>query len=1030
MVVAQVTPGPLLRRHGSAPPWLSSSSPFFLRRRASPPPAISGCRRQDYSHSSDMAVRGSSGSKLGFYPNLNVRNIAQEWVQESRRLFYLRTANNVTNNIYKGSTTLWAGNVQNELSEDRRGLNYPYLQNLRERVSSNSIVNRHGNSQELVRHRMVNQPVQSVPAPISVVNNSAKCLSMPRASKVEIPWRDYSPAEDPLLDKANTEVILELDDKVHDGDDKKEKKLVVKKVVSPLPTKAVFSEESLKARKALASIYDKVLVVDNIESARSIVKLLTTKYKSFIHACDTEVANIEAKEETPVGHGEVICFSIYSANSDVQAADFGNGKTCIWVDVLDGGRGVLMEFAPFFEDPSIKKVWHNYSFDNHVIENYGIKVAGFRADTMHLARLWDSSRKIDGGYSLEGLTNDRRVMDTVPEDLPKPGKISMKTIFGRKKVRKDGSEGKVVSIDPVKELQREDRELWICYSSLDSMSTLRLYESLKRKLETRRWVLDGCPRGTMYDFYEQYWCPFGALLVKMETEGMLVDRGYLSEIEKAAIAERELAADKFRKWASKYCPDAKYMNVNSDTQIRQLLFGGIENRHKSGETWPQSKTFKVLNEENVATEGKKTSKYRTIKLCSIVEDLKTDMFTPSGWPSASGDALRSLAGKIPTEYIYTMGDIQEDDEDSSGSENPDGDSSYGTAYEAFGGGKNGKEACHAIAALCEICSIDSLISNFILPLQGDRISCAEGRIHCSLNINTETGRLSARTPNLQNQPALEKDRYKIRQAFVAAPGNSLIVADYGQLELRILAHLTNCKSMLDAFKAGGDFHSRTAMNMYQHIRDAVHEKKVLLEWHPQPGQEKPPVPLLKDAFGAERRKAKMLNFSIAYGKTALGLSRDWKVSVKEARDTLKLWYGDRKEVLAWQKSQKKLAREKCEVYTLLGRSRHFPNLTQFGPGQRGHIERAAINAPVQGSAADVAMCAMLEIERNARLKELGWRLLLQVHDEVILEGPSESAEVAKAIVVECMSKPFHGTNILKVDLAVDAKCAKSWYAAK
>nr|CAB3482310.1 unnamed protein product [Digitaria exilis] len=130
---------------------------------------------------------------------------------------------------------------------------------------------------------------------------------------------------------------------------------------------------------------------------------------------------------------------------------------------------------------------------------------------------------------------------------------------------------------------------------------------------------------------------------------------------------------------------------------------------------------------------------------------------------------------------------------------------------------------------------------------------------------------------MNNQPALEKDRYKIRQAFVAAPGNSLIVADYGQLELRILAHLTNCKSMLDAFKAGGDFHSRTAMNMYQHIRDAVEEKRVLLEWHPQPGQEKPPVPLLKYAFGAERRKAKMLNFSIAYGKTPFGLTEDWKV---------------------------------------------------------------------------------------------------------------------------------------------------------
>ncbi|TKW08718.1 hypothetical protein SEVIR_6G042200v4 [Setaria viridis] len=1018
MAVAGPAPAPLLRCRGSAPPWLASSSPFFSRRRArrsSPPPALSGCRRQNYSHSSDMEVRGSSTFKLGFYANLNVQNIAQEWLVESRRLFYLRTVNSVTNNIFKGTTPLRAENLQNELSEDRRGLNHPSLHNLREFISSKSIVNRHENT-ELVRHSMINH-VQSV-FPVSAVNNSVK-QSMPRGPNVT------------LRDISNTEAVLELDDKVHDGDDKKVKKPVVKKWVSSLPPKASFSEESVKARKALAGIYNKVLVVDNIESARTIVQLLTTKYRNFIHACDTEVSNINVKEETPVGHGHVTCFSIYSANSNAQVADFGNGKTCIWVDVLDGGRDVLMEFAPFFEDPSIKKVWHNYSFDSHVIENHGVKVAGFHADTMHLARLWDSSRKTDGGYSLEGLTNDRRVMDAVLEDLPNAGKTSMKTIFGRKKVRKDGSEGKVISVDPVEKLQREDKELWICYSSLDSMSTLRLYESLKRKLETKEWIFDGCPRGTMYDFYEEYWRPFGAILVKMETEGMLVDRGYLSEIEKAAIAEREVAANKFRKWASKYCPDAKYMNVNSDTQIRQLLFGGIENRHKSGETWPLSKTFKVPNEETVDTEGKKTSKYRTIKLCSIVEDLKIDMFTPSGWPSVSGDALRSLAGKIPTEHIYTMDDC---DEDSSGSEDPeqeiDENSSYGTAYEAFGGGKKGKEACHAIAALCEICSIDSLISNFILPLQGDHISCAEGRIHCSLNINTETGRLSARTPNLQNQPALEKDRYKIRQAFVAAPGNSLIVADYGQLELRILAHLTNCKSMLDAFKAGGDFHSRTAMNMYQHIRDAVDEKKVLLEWHPQPGQEKPPVPLLKDAFGAERRKAKMLNFSIAYGKTAVGLSRDWKVSVKEARDTLKLWYGDRKEVLAWQKRQKKLAHEKCEVYTLLGRSRRFPNLTQFGPGQRGHIERAAINAPVQGSAADVAMCAMLEIERDTRLKELGWRLLLQVHDEVILEGPSESAETAKAIVVECMSKPFYGTNILNVDLAVDAKCAKSWYAAK
>lgn len=201
---------------------------------------------------------------------------------------------------------------------------------------------------------------------------------------------------------------------------------------------------------------------------------------------------------------------------------------------------------------------------------------------MHLARLWDSSRRADGGYSLEALTSDPKVMSSgisKHNSGLSAAKVSMKTIFGKKKVKKDGSEGKVITCDPVEKLQREDRELWICYSALDSIKTLELFESLKRKLEDNEWSVDGETRGSMFDFYEEYWRPFGALLVKMETEGMLVDRSYLSEIEKVAIAEQQLAAARFRKWASKYCADAKYMNVGSDTQIRQLFFGGIQNRY-------------------------------------------------------------------------------------------------------------------------------------------------------------------------------------------------------------------------------------------------------------------------------------------------------------------------------------------------------------------------------------------------------------------------------------------------------------------
>lgn len=234
----------------------------------------------------------------------------------------------------------------------------------------------------------------------------------------------------------------------------------------------------------------------------------------------------------------------------------------------------------------------------------------------------------------------------------------------------------------------------------------------------------------------------------------------------------------------------------------------------------------------------------------------------------------------------------------------------------FGGNTTeGREACIAIGALANIGQIDSTIANFLVPLQA--LVDDKSRVHCSLNLNTETGRLSSRKPNLQNQPALEKDQYKIRDAFVAEPGNTLIVADYGQLELRLLAHITSCKSMIEAFKSGGCFHSRTAVGMYPYIKKAVDDGDVLLEWDYSKGQ--PTVPLVKDTFGSERRKAKTLNFSIAYGKTVFGLANDWGISKEEAQETLSAWYSDRPEVQQWQDMTRRLAKKNKYVRTLMGR---------------------------------------------------------------------------------------------------------------
>jgi len=243
--------------------------------------------------------------------------------------------------------------------------------------------------------------------------------------------------------------------------------------------------------------------------------------------------------------------------------------------------------------------------------------------------------------------------------------------------------------------------------------------------------------------------------------------------------------------------------------------------------------------------------------------------------------------------------------------------------------------------------------------------------------------------------------------------------------------MARCKSMLEAFELGGDFHSRTALDMYEHIREAVDNGEVLLEWDgkgeagPDGG---PPKPLIKNVYASERRKAKVLNFSIAYGKTAIGLSKDWDVSIDEAKDTLQRWYDGRPEVRDWQSRVLDIARREGATRTLMGRYRDLPHINSSKRGLRGHAERAAINTPIQGGAADVVMMAMLNVAKDERLKQLGFRMLLQIHDEIILEGPEESAEEAQRCLVEDMERPFEKP--LLVDLVVDSQVAKTWYEAK
>jgi len=251
-----------------------------------------------------------------------------------------------------------------------------------------------------------------------------------------------------------------------------------------------------------------VHVVETVEEARRVVALLMTDEMAAgrTFACDTEVMGIDVTRESPCCHGTVTCFSLYCGpdvdfggsgtdrrgDTDTDSdTDVNDNRTMLWVDTwLNGDEGraaealeILETFRPFFESSAHRKVWHNYSFDRHVMERMGITCKGFFGDTMHMARLWDSSRTGRGGYSLEALTTEEELMG--PLDMSDArGKISMKKIFGRKNIKKDGTEGKLILLPPVEELQRgaETRWDWVNYSAYDAKATWDLHEALVLKL--------------------------------------------------------------------------------------------------------------------------------------------------------------------------------------------------------------------------------------------------------------------------------------------------------------------------------------------------------------------------------------------------------------------------------------------------------------------------------------------------------------------------------------------------------------------
>ena len=277
---------------------------------------------------------------------------------------------------------------------------------------------------------------------------------------------------------------------------------------------------------------------------------------------------------------------------------------------------------------------------------------------------------------------------------------------------------------------------------------------------------------------------------------------------------------------------------------------------------------------------------------------------------------------------------------------------------------------------------------------------ADGRIHTNFQMTvTATGRLSSTEPNLQNIPVRRELGAQIRRMFVASPGKVLVDADYSQIELRLLAHIANDETMIAAFRSGEDIHAVTASQVFG-------------------------VPLA-EVTPLQRSHAKAVNFGIVYGISAFSLAQDIGVFQNEAKAYMDSYFAKYHGVRAYMTHVVEQAKADGYVTTLFGRRRDLPELKSSNFNLRSFGERVALNMPIQGTAADIIKAAMVRVDARMRAEHLQARLLLQVHDELIVECPAAEAETVKAILVDEMEHVVD----YRVPLLVDAKIGASWAEA-
>ncbi len=526
----------------------------------------------------------------------------------------------------------------------------------------------------------------------------------------------------------------------------------------------------------------------------------------------------------------------------------------------------IAKLKPLLEDPSVLKVGHNIKYDMNVLARYGIDISPID-DTMVM------SFDLDAGRHNHGM--DELALQHFGHTC-----ISFKDVCGTG--RNQLTFNQVALRDATR------------YAAEDADVTLRFWHWLKPRLSAEK----------VTRVYERVDRPLISVLVRMEQEGIKVDRDELARMSKEfadGIAGFE---------AEIHALAGQPFTVGSPKQLGEILFGkmGLKGG-KKGKSGDYSTDVTVL--EKLAGEG--------------IE----------------------IAGKV-----------------------------------------------------LEWRQLSKLKSTYTDSLQ-EQVNPRTGRVHTSYSITgAQTGRLSSNDPNLQNIPVRTEVGRRIREAFVAEPGNVLLSADYSQIELRLAAHMANVPALKEAFAKGEDIHALTAMELFGEVN--------------------------RDTRG----RAKTINFSLLYGISRWGLAGRLGISADEAQSMIDRYFERFPGINQYISQTLQKARETGHTETLFGRKTHFTRITSQNPTERAGSERAAINAPIQGTSADIikrAMTRMLPALADAGLSHV--KMLLQVHDELVFELPEGDVAAASPVIERVMAEAAEPLVKLDVPLGVEIGTGKSWGAA-